>query len=199
MTEGSPLTATMQFLDAHSQLASLLVLTFTAFAILWQATEAGKQAKASVKMAKSSLAQTELMRMQAHATFRPVVTVTHGSYGQNVAMLTLKNLGTGSALGVVGLYRSGAQQRVGSLSSAEETSFRFDNTLNRPPQLVGVPMTESTLLPAASGDVTLRLEYQSVSDANCWTTINFRMVEGVRVEFDEIQHGMDSPSLTTNL
>lgn len=36
---------TMQFLEAHIQTVTLIVLAFTAGAILWQAIEGGKQAK----------------------------------------------------------------------------------------------------------------------------------------------------------
>jgi hypothetical protein len=189
----------MRFLEAHSQIASLLVLAFTSGAILWQAIEAGKQAKASVRMAKTSLAQTELMRTQIYESLRPVVTVAGGEYGPNIATLTLKNLGAGAALGIIGIYRSGFRQRVGGLSAEESVVFRFDNSLNQNPRLVGPPITKSGTLGAANGDVSLRLEYQSVSGANCWTMVDFKLGGEGGVEIDEIKHGMDFPSLTTNL
>lgn len=199
MIEGSTLTATMQFLEAHTQLASLLVLAFTAGAILWQALEAGKQAKASVRMANSSLKQTELMRMQIHESFRPVVTVTGGEYGPNIAILTLKNLGAGAALGIVGIYRSGFRQRVGSLSAEQAVDFRFENGLNLIPPPIRLPGAEYQPVSAANGNVTLRLEYQSVSGAICWAAVKFKLGGEGAVEPDEIKHGMDSPSLAAIL
>lgn len=189
----------MQILEAHIQTLTLVVLAFTAIAIVWQAIEARTQAKASEKLAQLGLDQTKLMRIQALASFRPIITVTHGTYGLNVAMLTLKNLGTGAALGIVGIYRSGFRQRVGSLSAEEATSFQFDNSLNRILRPVGPPITEGQSVRAANGDVALRLEYQSVSGANCWTTVQFRLGGEGAFEVDEIKHGMDSPSLVTNL
>lgn len=114
-------------------------------------------------------------------------------------MITLKNLGTGAALGIVGLYRSGARHHVGSLSAEEAIVFRFDNSLNQNRRLVGPPITKSETLSAANGDVSLRLDYKSVGGASCWTTIDFKLGGKSGIEFDEIKHGMDYPSLAMNL
>ncbi len=198
----------MQFLDAHIQTLNLLVqtvtlfvLAFTAGAILWQAIGGGKQAKASERLAQLGMEQTELMRMQVHASFRPIITIASGTYGHGTATLTLKNLGTGAALGIVAHYRSGFRKSVGSLSASETVIFLFDNSLNHNPILVGPPITESGILSAANSDVCLRLEYESVSGAGCWTTVDFKLGREAGTELHDVKlkHGMDSPSLTTDL
>ena len=182
----------MQFLEAHSQIPSLLVLAFTAVAILWQAI-------ASVRMAKSSLEQTKLMRMQIHESLRPVVTVAGGKYGPNSATLTLKNLGAGAALGIVGIYRGGGTQRVASLSANESTSFPFDNSRCNISDPIGPPEVVFKARSEASARPPLRLEYESVTGAKCWTTIKFKLGGEGEVEPDEIKHGMDAPSISAHL
>jgi hypothetical protein len=196
----------MQFLEAHIQTVTLLVLAFTAGAILWQAIEAGKQAKtsveqakASVRMAQLSLEQTELMRMQVHASFRPIVTVTGGAYGPNIATLTLKNVGTGPAIAIFGVYRGGISQIVGNLAAEQTVNFRFDNSLNLVPQPVGPPEPGHHSVNERNQSVPLRLEYQSVSGAKCWTTVDFHLGGEGAVEPEEIKHGINLPSLTVNL
>ncbi len=188
----------MQFLEAHIQTVTLLVLAFTAVAVFWQAIEGGKQAKASMRLAQLSLEQTELMRTQVHASFRPFVTVLDAGYIPNAAMLKLKNVGTGPALSVVGIYRSQARQEVGDLSPGQMIDFRFENSLNIVPRPVFPlgPGNQSVI--TAERTVPLRFEYQSASGADCWTTVDFPLGhEGAFAP--DIEHGMDLPSLTTNL
>jgi hypothetical protein len=188
----------MQFFEAHVQAVTLLVLAFTAGAIVWQAIEAKKQAEASVSLARLSLEQTKLMQMQVHASFRPVVTVTGGEYSPGIATLTLKNVGTGPAIAIFGVYRSQARQSVGSLSANEKTGFVFQNSLNAVPHLTGPLGHGHQPISGPSQDVALWLEYQSASGANCWTTIDFKVSGEGAVEPDN-KSGMDLPSLTTNL
>ena len=129
----------MQLLETHIQTLTLVVLALTALAIFWQAIEARKLARVAVRLVKLSLEQTQLVQTQVHATFRPIVTVTGGTYGPNIATLTLQNVGTGPALSVFGSYRSKATQSVGSLSANEERSFAFHYNLNLTPQRIGPP------------------------------------------------------------
>ena len=199
------MTSIIHSLEMHIQTVTLIVLFITAIIAIWQGWAATKQAKASeeqakasVSMAKLSLEQTELMRTQIHASFRPIVTVMNGAYGPNCATLTLKNVGTGPALAIFGAYRSGYRQPVGSLSAEQTFSFHFDNYHNLVPQLVGPIGPGYQQAKPANGDVPLRLEYQSVSGANCWTTVDFLLGHEGSVE-PKIKHGIDMPSLTTNL
>jgi hypothetical protein len=193
----------MHALEEHLQAISLLVLAITAVIALWQLVAATKQAKssveqakASVKMAKLSLEQTKLMRVQLHASFRPVVTVADGEYGLNIAMLTLRNLGAGPALAIFGVYRNGLRQSVGDLSAGQTISFRFDNYQNQILRPVGPPRSEYQSI-GANQAVPLRLEYRSVTGAYCWTTVNFKLGGEGPIE-PEIETGMDLPSLAAN-
>jgi hypothetical protein len=189
----------MQFLEAHIQTVTLLVLAFTAGVILWQAIEGRKGAKASVELAKLSLKQTGLIQTQVHASFRPIVAFIDGTYRPDITELNLKNIGPGPALTIFGVYRSGFRQSVGSLSTDQSITFRFDNMLNIPPAPIGFVGSGNQPLAAPSRTVTLRLEYQSVTGANCWTTIVFPLGRTGGVEPEEVKHGIDLPSLTENL
>ena len=181
--------------------ASLLVLAVTVFvsfrqlkAATEQARASNEQAKASEKMARLSLEQTELMRAQIHASFRPVITVEESAYGPNSANLILKNIGAGPAIGVVGIYRSGARQSVGSVAVEQTVPFRFDNYLNVIQRPVGPidPMAQATI--DTKPTTALRLEYESITGAKCWTAIDFPLGhEGSFVP--ETEHGIAMPSL----
>jgi hypothetical protein len=195
----------MQGPESHIQAVTLFVLAITAGVAVWQLLAATKQAKssveqakASVRMAQFSLEQTELMRMQVHASFRPIVTVTGGAYGPNIATLTLKNVGTGPAITIFGVYRSGVRQSVGSLSVEQTTSFHFDNYNNVGPERLGPLEPGYQSVSEGNQTVPLRLEYLSASGAHCWTEVKFRLGGEGPVE-PEIKYGMDIPSLTTNL
>jgi hypothetical protein len=189
----------MQFLDEHIQTLTLVVLTFTGFAILWQALEATKLGKAAVKLALLGLKQTELIQTQVHASFRPIVTIIDGTYRPDVTELNLKNVGVGPALLILAVYRSGARWSMGSLSAGQTVVFRFDNMLNHSPAPIsfGGPDVPPIIEPGRT--VTLRLEYQSVSGANCWTTINFPLGRTGGVEPEEVKYGIDLASLTESL
>jgi len=195
---------TLPTFEAIFQGVSLLVLAVTVYVSLRQLKDATRQAKssedqakASVKMAQLSLEQTELMRTQVHASFRPVVRVTTGDYASNAVILTLKNVGTGPALGVVGIYRSKARQDVGDLSPGQMIEFRFEHGLHVVPPSVGPPRPEYQSVGGPSQTVPLRLEYQSVSGASCWTTVDFKLGGEGPVEAEN-ESGMDLPSLTAN-
>jgi hypothetical protein len=199
VTEGSTQTVTMHHLYEYIQTVTLMVLAFTAGAILWQAIEGRRAAKASLRLAQLSLKQTELIQTQVHASFRPIVTVTDGQYGPGISTLTLKNVGTGPALTIFGLYRSGARWSVGSLPVDQTVTFRFDNMLNLPPAPIGFVGSGNQPPIEPSRTVTLRLEYQSVTGANCWSTILFPLGRTGSVEVEEIKFGIDLPSLTDKL
>ncbi len=170
---------TIASIDSVIQGATLLVLAAT---VLY----AARQAKASESMARFSLQQTELMRAQMHAAFRPFVIVTGGEYGAGCASLTLKNVGLGPALMLSGLYRGGYRQSVGSLEPGKTETFFFDSGHNIGPP----PLSPSHEAPKPTQAVALSLEYQSVTGARCWTHVDFPLGRKGSVE-PEMEHGMD--------
>jgi hypothetical protein len=195
----------MHTFEVVVQAASVLGLAIALFlstrqlkAATEQAKSSEEQAKASVRMAQLSLKQTELMRTQVYASSRPIVTGTGGVYGHNIATLTLKNEGTGPAIAIFGVYRGGFRQRVGNLLVEQAISFQFDNSHNLPLRPVGPLQPGCQSVGGANRTVSLRLEYQSVSGANCWTTVDFK-VGGEGAFEPEIKYDIDLPSLTTNL
>ena len=176
--------------DSIIQGASLLAL---AAAVFYSA----RQARSAEKLAKVSLEQTELMRAQLHAAFRPVVEVTGGEYGINCAMLTLRNVGTSPALALSAVCRNGWREKIGSLAPEGIKEFRFDNSYNMaPPPPVGPPEYRAKFKVEIQ-PVPLRLEYRSVSGAQCWTTVDFSL--GHEGTFQpECDSGWDEPSLSLN-
>jgi hypothetical protein len=196
----------MHTFEVVVQAASVLGLAIALFlstrqlkAATEQAKSSEEQAKASVRMAQLSLKQTELMRTQVYASFQPIVIGTGGVHDLNIATLTLKNVGIGPAIAVFGVYRSGFRQSVvGSLSVEQAISFQFDNSHNLPLRPVGPLQPGCQSVGGANRTVSLRLEYQSVSGANCWTTVDFK-VGGKGAFVPENKHDIDLPSLTTNL
>lgn len=162
------------------QALSLLVLAATVLVSLRQLKAATAQAKASVDQAKSSetmaqysLQQTQLMGNQIHQSFRPIVGVSKARYGPNCALLNLSNLGAGAALNVVGVHRSGYRLPIGTLQVGQTTEFRFNNDQNVIPCPVGPDGPERLAEMNRSNPHPLRLEYQSVTGADCWTTVDF--------------------------
>ena len=193
---------TMPSFESFIQTATLLVLAITVFISYRQfkaATEQAKsseaQAKASESMARFSLQQTGLMQAQIHASFRPVITVTGGAYSNNAATLTLENLGTGPALALVAIYRSGVRKSLGSLAPEKRIQFRFENSLNQVPRLNSALESEPELSATARA-IPLRLECQSVSGAKCWTTVRFKLGGEGPVD-PEIEGGIEFPSLAS--
>lgn len=191
------------------QALSLFVLAGTVAVSLRQLKAATAQAKASVDQAKSSanmaqysLQQTEIMRAQAHQSFRPIVGVSKGLYGPNCAVLMLSNFGAGAALNVVGIHRSGYRLSVGTLQVGQTIEFQFDNNHNSIPCPLGADGPERLAEMNRNNPHPLHLEYQSVTGANCWTTISFPlghegefMPETVfRIEFPS-QAGVDVVAL----
>jgi hypothetical protein len=124
-------------------------------------------------MAQYSLQQTELMRAQVHQSFRPIVGVAKAVYGQNCAIFTLSNFGAGAALNIVGVHRSGYRLPVGALQVGQTTEFRFNNDQNVIPCPVGADGPARLAEMQKRNPHPLRLEYQSVTGANCVTIIDF--------------------------
>ena len=155
------------------QTLSLLVLAGTVAVSLCQLKAATDQAKSSANMAQYSLQQTEVMHAHIHQSFRPVVGVLKGLYGPTRAVLTLSNFGAGAALNVVGIHRSGYRLSIGPLQVGQTIEFQFDNRHNSIPCLLGADGLERLAEMNRSNPYPLRLEYQSVTGANCWTTIAF--------------------------
>lgn len=162
------------------QVLSLLVLAGTILVSIRQLKAATAQAKASAdqamsseKMAQYSLRQTDLMGNQIHQSFRPIVGVSKAQYRPNCAVLDLSNFGSGAALNVEVVHRSGYRLSIGTLQVGQRIEFRFNNDQNTIPCPVG-PDGPARLAEIQSRNPhTLRLEYQSVTGANCWTTIDF--------------------------
>jgi len=153
-------------------LAALVVTAAVAVRQLKAATEQARasdaQAKSSEQMAKLSLQQTELMRGQLHLAYRPIIEVTGGEYGTQSATLTLQNVGNSPALGVLAICRSGYQEKLGSLAPDKTRRFRFDHSFNVPT----LPIRSTGAPEAEIQSVPLRLVYQSVSGAKCWSNID---------------------------
>lgn len=181
------------------QALSLLVLATTVFVSLRQLKSATAQARASAdqaesseKMARYSLQQTELMRAQIHHAFRPIIGVSKGLYGINCAVLNLSNFGAGAALNVVGVHRSGYRLPIGTLQVGQMTEFQFKNDQNLIPCPVGPDGHARLAEMQKRNPYPLRLEYQSVTGANCWTTVDFPL--GREGEFmPETAFGIDLP------
>ncbi len=163
----------MQLLEAHIQTVTLIVLALTAIIALWQSIEATRQAKASEGMAKLSLEQTELMRRQMLASFRPILTVTGGEWGTRSASLTVQNIGTGPAVAISAIYLSGSKRSVACLSPEQATKFVYEFDTGN------------------SGRFPLRFEYQSIVGAMCWTSVTFKLSTSGPIDTDEISHGTE--------
>lgn len=195
-----PLAAAQQkggFVSTYSfegifQGASLLVLAATVFVAYRQMKEATAQARASERQAKSSeqmaersLQQSETMRAQLHATFRPVVEVTGGAYEREAIKLELTNVGTGPALALSCIYRSGHRESIGSLEAGKSTVFKFIRSANEVQPPVGPPEVRAQWK-GPTQEMPLRLEYQSVTGAKCWTNVDFELgAEGAVVAQNE--------------
>jgi len=187
----------MNIFLAILQAASFLVLAVTVYvsfrqlkAATQQARASAEQPKSSAEMAELSLKQTEIMRTQFHASFKPVVEATGGKWGTQSVTFTLVNEGIGPALSVVAKTRDGFRQELGNIPTDKSKSFLFEYQRNLPPQHIGPPLSpnEPTL---QIQSVPLRLEYRSVSGAKCWTNIDFKA--GADHPADpKHEHGMES-------
>ena len=138
-------------------------------ATVWMAR---RQAKASEQTARYVLQQIDVARAQLHASFCPALDAT-GQYGANCAHFTLRNIGTGPAFNIEAQYIGGIRIPLGNLEPGATTEFCFDNHLNMPQKMIGMGKPD-TLLPPAQ-DTPLRLEFDSVTGAHCWTKVEFRV------------------------
>ncbi len=189
----------MQTALAVTQIVVAIAMVVTAVAAVLgiksateQARASGAQANSSEQMARLSLQQTELIRTQLHASFRPVVEVIGSEKGTQSATLTLKNVGTSPALSLMAVCRSGWQQNLGSLAPESMRVFCFNYSFNlSPPPPLFSPVSQGQLKPDVQ-QVPLRLEYASASGAKCWTNVRFKVGGDGPLE-PEFEHGMDLP------
>jgi hypothetical protein len=171
--------------DEFFQGASLVVLAVTVYVSY-------RQARAAEKMARLSLEQTNLSRTQHHASFRPVVEAT-GLYGPNRVEFKFKNVGISPALRVICICRSGYRQQLGSLAPGQAVNFEFENSFSRSPEFLGPP-EQRDKWNAGSQVELLRLEYESITGAKAWTSLDFPLGRQGDVGL-ETRYGMTLPSL----
>ncbi len=106
-------------------------------------------------------------------------------------MLTLQNVGNSPALTLIVICRSGYRLNLGTLAVDNRKNFRFDYKFNVAPQPVGPPENREQFKVEIQ-PVPLRLEYTSVSGANCWTNVDFPL-RGLGEVESEHKHGTDLP------
>ncbi len=157
-----------------------------------------RQLKAATDQAKSSENTARLMQAQMQATFRPVVSVASGRYDAGYTELNLKNFGTGPAMGVVAIYPNRTQENLGDMVAGQARGFRYLHAHNHYPQRIVFephPHTITDAAPDPDGKaVTLRLEYQSVTGAKCWTKIYFTVIGSFGGTVNaENESGIDMP------
>lgn len=176
----------MRGLEIAIQSAGLLglVISLGALAVSWfysaqqlkrateQAHSSGGQAKAAEQMAQRSLEQTEIMRAQLHAAFCPALNA-NGKYGPNCAYFTIRNIGLGPAFNVTAQYIGGVRLPLGNLEPGATAEFRFDNSLNMPQRMLGMGKADTVLPPVQN--TPLRLEFDSLTGARCWTKVVFQV------------------------
>ncbi len=156
----------MQTALAVTQILVAIAMVVTAIAAIrgiklatGQARASEAQAKSSEQLAKLSLQQTELMRTQLHASFRPVVEVIDGEHGTQIAMLTVKNVGTGPAVALCAVFRNRWRESLGSLAPDATRKFRFVYSYDLPPPPPVGPPENQAQFKLEIQPVPLRLEY----------------------------------------
>jgi hypothetical protein len=192
--------AVCQMVVAIVQLLTLIALVVTAVAAVRQfksATEQAHaseiQAKASERMAQLSIQQTELMRLQVHSAFKPVLDATPAEFRVTSITFVLRNVGNNAALGLTAICRSGYQQEFGTVGPGDQRRFTFQNTFNLVPPVVGSQKYREEFDQTVQR-APLRLEYSSVSGAKYWMNLDFPLGRDGAVDV-KIEHGEEIPKL----
>jgi hypothetical protein len=87
---------------------------------------------------------------------------------------------------------------LGDLERAASIAFQFDNNLNLPQRMLGMGMGRPDKVLPPVQNAPLRLEFDSVTGARCWTNVRFKVGGEGPVE-PELEHGIDLPSTASKI